>query len=197
MAPTFLGRLPLCTLLLCGCALVATCGSSDRLEYDRAAIEAGQVWRLLTGHWTHWSPQHLFWDVATFASLGVLSERRSRAAFLACTFAAATAISASLWLFRPDVILYRGLSGIDVGLFTLVVTGMFRDTRATHRRATATIAIAALVALALKLTWELATGTAFFVDAAAAAFQSLPSAHAVGGVVGVLCGCAIPGRQRT
>jgi rhomboid family GlyGly-CTERM serine protease len=188
MAPTFLRRLPLCTLLLCGCALVAACGPSDRLEYDRAAIEAGQLWRLLTGHWTHWSPQHLFWDVATFASLGALAERRGRAGFLGCTLAAALAISGGLWLLRPDVVAYRGLSGIDAAMFGAVATGMLRDAARSGRRGAAAVALAALAALGLKLAWELATGSALFVDAGAAGFQSLPLAHAIGACVGVAVG---------
>jgi len=183
MAPTFLRRLPVFTLLLGACALVAS-GMAHRLEFDRHAVAAGQVWRLVTGHWTHWSSNHLLWDVATFAALGILAERRSRAAFLACTLASAVAISAGLWFLRPDVVTYRGLSGIDVGLFAVVATGMIRDARTTRHRPTAILAIAALGALGLKLAWELTTGSAFFVDTAAAEFQSLPLAHALGAAVG-------------
>jgi rhomboid family GlyGly-CTERM serine protease len=193
MGATVVRRLPVFALLLSACAVIASGSAAHHFEFDRAAIEVGQVWRLVTGHWTHWSPDHLFWDVATFGALGLLAERRSRASFLACTLSSAVAISAALWFLRPDVLTYRGLSGIDVGLFTLVATGMFRDARAARHRPTAAVAVVALSAFALKLTWELAAGSALFVDAASAGFQSLPLAHAIGGAVGALGGWFSPG----
>lgn len=40
-------------------------------QYDRMAIIAGDYWRLLFGHWTHISAEHLFWDVLMFLVLSV------------------------------------------------------------------------------------------------------------------------------
>ncbi len=39
------------------------------LEFDRHAVGAGQVWRLLTCHLTHWSWSHLAADLAAFVVL--------------------------------------------------------------------------------------------------------------------------------
>jgi membrane associated rhomboid family serine protease len=47
------------------------------LEYDRAAVAAGEIWRLLTGHLTHWSFDHLFWDVLGLAIPGLPPGARS------------------------------------------------------------------------------------------------------------------------
>ena len=43
---------------------VAAFGDDGRawFAYDRAAISAGEFWRLLTGHFTHLSWQHLFYN---------------------------------------------------------------------------------------------------------------------------------------
>ena len=158
------------------------------LQYDRTAIAAGQAWRLVSGHWAHWSADHLAWDVAAFAALGAIAEDRSRRRFLACVFGSAAVISAGVGFLRPDLPFYRGLSGIDAALFAFVATAVAREAVANHRRATACFAIAGLGGLALKLVWELSTGSALFVDAAAAGFEPLPLAHALGAAVGAVAG---------
>src|SRR5262245_41482469 len=90
---------------------------SGALSFDRAAVANGEPWRLFTGHLTHWNWDHLVWDVLMFAVLGVLIESRSRAAFARVLFVSTAAISAAVWFFSANVTEYRGLSGIDSGLF--------------------------------------------------------------------------------
>ena len=185
-------RLPLWTLLLCGCALIApVVGAGAVLQYDRGALATGQWWRAATGHLAHWSADHLFWDAATFAALGLLAELRSRTRFLLCAAGSAVVISAGLWFLRPDVELYRGLSGIDSALFALVAAGLLRDSVVTRRRLTAAVASAALAGLGLKLAWELSTGNALFVDGDGG-FECLPLAHALGAAVGFPLGLCEP-----
>ena len=38
--------------------LVFSLGGGEYLQYQRHAIEHGQVWRLLTGHWVHLGATH-------------------------------------------------------------------------------------------------------------------------------------------
>src|SRR3990172_6884652 len=52
-------------------------GLASSLQFDLSAIAAGEGWRIVTGHWTHVSLDHLLWDAAVFAALGFASERRS------------------------------------------------------------------------------------------------------------------------
>ena len=178
---------PAWTVLLSGCALMAFV-TGHVFQYDRGAILSGQWWRLVTGHLTHWSLDHLFWDVIVFAVLGALNERRDRAAFLRCTVGAAVLISAGLWLVRPDVTHYRGLSGIDSALFVMTATAACADSLVAGRRRTAALAALALALFAVKVLWELATGSALFVDASAAGFETIPLAHAFGAAAGALVG---------
>lgn len=177
---------------MCAVALLACFLRVDLpLQYDRAAISAGQWWRLVTGHWAHWSADHLFWDAMAFGVFGAIAERRGRTTFVLCVFASAAAISAGVWLFRPDLQFYRGLSGIDAGLFAMVAIGLGIDAKAGGCWKAFALAAAAVVAFALKTVWELATGSTLFVAATAAGFESLPLAHALGAAVGVavgLCG---------
>ncbi len=82
-------------------------------EFDRAAIAEGQLWRLLTGHLTHWNFDHLGWDLATFLGLSIICLQRSPRSTIACWFGSALAISLCIWQWQPEIFLYRGLSGID------------------------------------------------------------------------------------
>jgi hypothetical protein len=52
-------------------------GAVDMLEFDRQALAAGEWWRYLTGYVTHWSTNHLFWDVLMFVVLGCSTARFS------------------------------------------------------------------------------------------------------------------------
>src|SRR5689334_9624999 len=73
------------SLLLAGLAVIvwlAPAGVAEALQFDRARIASGELWRLVTCHWTHWDADHLAWDVATFVALGVACERRGRVCFL-------------------------------------------------------------------------------------------------------------------
>jgi membrane associated rhomboid family serine protease len=78
-------------------ALIAVLGlASDSatfaLEASRAAIADGQWWRLATGHVTHWSANHLFWDLLMFVALGATLECRNRRRFVALLAASAATI---------------------------------------------------------------------------------------------------------
>ena len=63
---------------LAACAVHWVPGADAALQYSRAALAQGEIWRTVTGHWTHWSFELLFWDVAAFIGLGIVCERRGR-----------------------------------------------------------------------------------------------------------------------
>jgi len=64
-------RTPCASLFLAATAAVVFSwpGLAAHLQYDRAAIAAGEVWRLASGHWTHYSLDHVVWDALAFATL--------------------------------------------------------------------------------------------------------------------------------
>ena len=128
------GPAPLCAGLLSALAalvwLLPDAGAG--LAYDRHAIAAGELWRLLTGHFVHWSPAHLAWDVGTFLVLGAACEARSRQRFLACLAGSAIAIPAVVWFWLPELQRCAGLSGIDSALFALLGAELVRERRGRH-----------------------------------------------------------------
>jgi rhomboid family GlyGly-CTERM serine protease len=170
-------------------------GATPWLEYDRAAVRAGQLWRLLTAHFTHWSVDHLGWDLLAFALLGALCERESRPRFLAAVLGGAVVVSLAVWGLLPEVTTYRGLSGLDSALFVLLAVSVMRaeDEPAWRLGAGA----AALVAFQAKILYEIWTGSAVFVHGAGLEIGPVPLAHLAGAAVGFAAGLAPAGPGRT
>lgn len=186
-----------CASLLLGLLAVAFFLSTDAthaLQFDRSAIGAGQFWRVVTGHWTHWSVDHLIWDVLAFVVLGVLCERIHRTATLSCILVSAIAISAVVWFTNPTMTHYRGLSGVDSALLLLLAVLTTHRAIRTRQRPTAAIVIALTLAFVAKVALESATGTAIFVSQQAGNFTVVPAAHMVGALVGLGVGCTTFGR---
>jgi rhomboid family GlyGly-CTERM serine protease len=183
-------RLPNATLtLVIGLvALAIGCSSwlSALLQFDRAGIVAGEIWRLATCHLTHWNTDHLRWDLLMFVGLGAVCEMRNPWRMRVCVVAAAAIISGLVYLVFPDVNAYRGLSGIDTALFTLLAIDLMRDAwnRQDHTLGLATLAL--LVGLGLKTAFEAITGHTYFVDEQTAHFVPLVWDHVVAGFVGIL-----------
>lgn len=178
--------LPLVTATIAAAALVASVFPtlSMLLEYDRAAILSGQAHRLLTGHLVHWSFDHLLWDVVMFAALGAFLERHSRRLLTAVLAASVAGISASLWFLAPEVLIYRGLSGLDSALFAAVLVVLLADALASRHRTITVIVGLLAAAFVAKLGYETTTGLTLFVDSAKAGFTPLPFVHAAGAGVG-------------
>lgn len=166
-----LQRVPWITLAV----VVATLVMPAALEYDRAAILRGEVWRLVTGHLTHWSPDHLLWDVLAFLALGFVCERRGRALYAGVLFVSAMSVSVILLVTSPEVTSYRGLSAVASALWfwaALIIA---------ERRLTPAFMLLAL--FFVKVMIELTTGTSVFASDIAV----LPSVHLIGAAVG-FCG---------
>jgi rhomboid family GlyGly-CTERM serine protease len=161
--------------------------------FDRTAIAAGELWRLITGHWTHWSGEHLGWDLLVFAVVGGALELRGRRnAFLTCTVLSALLISGGVWVLRPGMVEYRGLSGIDCALVTLAAVDFLRQA-IRERQWGLSLALAGLLAGYLgKVTFEFATGQTLFVDSGQGLFVPVPLAHVLGGGLGIALGLLTP-----
>ncbi len=181
-----LSQVPIVTLALAAFAVVASLlpAAMDWLSYDRTAIAAGEAWRLVSGHFTHWNADHLLWDVVMFVVLGATVERVCRGRLATTLVASSAAISATLWMFAPEVSQYRGLSGLDSALFGFVAPQLFCEARRKRHRAAQCLLALLSAGFVGKIAWEMATGQTLFVDSSAACFTPLPLAHVVGALVG-------------
>jgi rhomboid family GlyGly-CTERM serine protease len=151
------------------------------LEFDPALFGAGEIWRILTCHLTHWNASHILWDLIVFIALGIVCERADRTAYLRCIVLAAAAIGASLSILAPALTSYRGLSGIDAALFALLLIRLSRESGNPW------IAATGFVLIAVKCAWEWRVGAMMFADGADVMIP-VPAAHLVGAVCGAVAG---------
>lgn len=170
-----------CILSLAAIVIGLWPNSAPALQLEHSAIAAGQWWRLVTGHLTHWSGEHLFWDLVMFALLGLICERRSRFAYALCLTVAALAISAGMLLSSP--LSYRGLSGLATTSFAFLAAGMLREQIASRNRWGIAILAVLIIGLALKIGYEFWSGQCILVSAAGN-FSPAPLSHALGALTG-------------
>lgn len=156
-------------------------GAGDWLEYDLGAIGQGEYWRLVTGHFTHLTMDHLFWDGLMFLFLGIYLESRNRRAFIGCVVVSGLLIGVSLPLLRPDMMIYRGLSGIDTALFVLLAMGLMLKATRANQSTVLMLTQTGLAAGGSKIAFEYLTGQTLF---AGGGLTPVPVAHLVGALVG-------------
>jgi rhomboid family GlyGly-CTERM serine protease len=150
--------------------------AAPKLVYDRAAVETGQWWRLLTGHLIHSDVSHLGWDLAGLLVLGWLFERRLPGWKITVVLLSGI-VAVDVWLWwGPAPLRYCGMSGF---LNTLLASGLVQQWR-THRDWL--LPLVGLGAIS-KIICETLHGQALFT---ATAWPSVPLAHAAGFAGGVL-----------
>ncbi|NOY81504.1 MAG: rhombosortase [Kiritimatiellaeota bacterium] len=182
--------------------LVQACpGLPAALQFERSAIGQGQWWRVLTGHLAHWSWGHLFWDLAGFAILGFLCERRSRRRFTVCLFVSSVCISAVFHLWHPELAAYRGLSGVDSALFGLALTAFWREARRRGDSLGQWLFGAGALLFCAKIAYEIGARDFVFASDPDGRMTPVPVVHAVGFLIGIACAlgaspCALGGEER-
>ena len=169
-------------------AIFAVPSLAPALEFDQGKL--AESWRVMTGHFTHFDLQHLFWDGVVFLALGDLIEPRGRGLLLGCIASSAVAIPLAVALWVPEVPTYRGLSGIDSALFTLAMGLLLREALAEKRGVHVIVFAALTLGFVGKVIYELLTGHTLFADSST--FTPVPLAHVVGAVVGI--GAAVVGK---
>ena len=158
-------------------------------ELNVSAVIEGQWWRLLTGHVTHWSLDHLVWDLAVFLAVGWACEAQNRRATWLTIASSIVAISvaAVFWL---ELDSYRGLSGVDTALFALFGWSMLANHIVRREFAGTLLFGTALIGMFAKVAFELTTGQCLFVDPMSSGFVPVPLAHLVGATIGLAFGLA-------
>ena len=95
-------------------------GAASALVYDRNRIISGELWRLITGNWVHFSKTHFAYDVLAFGIAGSWIELRGHRGFgLFCLLSAAL-VGLTVFLARPDLEIFGGLSGLATGATVLL-----------------------------------------------------------------------------
>ena len=156
-------------------------GLASHLVYDRAAILSGEVWRLLTGNWVHFSPSHLFYDLLALGIAGLIIERRGYPYFGLLCVLSALGITTALLAITPEVQSYGGLSGVATGAIIYLALHGLKEPGPWWG-----ICVAALVLTLGKVLLESMMGQLTFAAVHRIPFVPVPLSHVVGGVTASL-----------
>ena len=176
-------QFPIVTLLVvaAGIATYVIPGLASQMVYDRAAILSGEVWRLLTGNWVHFSTRHLLYDLLALGIAGWIIERRGYPHFGLFCVLAPVGISAALLAASPEVQFYGGLSGVATGGIIYLALHGIKEPGPWRW-----ICLAALVLTAGKVLLESLTGRFIIGAPGSLSFVPLPLSHVVGGLTAAL-----------
>jgi rhomboid family GlyGly-CTERM serine protease len=147
----------------------------DALSFDRAGIEAGQWWRLLSAHFVHLDGEHALLNGFGVVLMWALFARDySPLRWAAIYLFSCLAISAGLWFLDPRIEWYVGASGALHGVMTAGTLAHLR-----RRDLDGWILAAFIVA---KLCYEQFAGSMPFAGAA----NTIVDAHLYGAVGGLV-----------
>ena len=152
-------------------------GLQPLLIYDREAILGGEVWRLFTGHWVHFSARHLGFNLVVFGIAGMIVESRHDPRWRWLLVLAPWLIGLGLLGAEPRMSSYGGLSGVATAAVVYVALSGVKE-----RPPWRWIWWGTLLLVALKMILEWATGQALFVGAGRGQFVSAPLSHLLGGL---------------
>jgi rhomboid family GlyGly-CTERM serine protease len=148
---------------------------ADALVLTRTGIGAGEVWRLWTGHWVHFSGSHLGWNLGVMVLAGVGLESRRPGSLSRYTVIVAPLISVSLLIGQPAMSRFGGLSGLATGVVVLLGLALM-DNAGRDRR----LGLGLLLLVAVKLGHDLLEPAALFSRFATPGIRPLALAHLVG-----------------
>jgi membrane associated rhomboid family serine protease len=163
-----------------------------RLEFDRAAVEAGETWRLLGSQFVHWSATMAVADLGVLLVAGAALEVRSRRATVAAIALALPFVAAALQFRSPELSNYRGSSGIALALVVALLLDLAISPGPAWRRM---LAAAGLVTALVKTLVELRGGTPPLSVPLPDGVTVAPWVHAAGVAAGGLA-CAFDRRPR-
>lgn len=150
------------------------------LIFDREAIFNGEIWRLFSSHWVHFSINHLVYNLLVFVISGWIVERKSYSQFLFLYTLMTFGICLALLLFKPGMIYYGGLSGISCGLiYYCALLKMGEE----HWR---TVCQGIIIFLPVKVAIELYSNASILPYWGHQAFVIMPVSHAMGIAIAVL-----------
>lgn len=165
--------------LCCSALLVLLCQLiPESLQYDRQAPV--EFWRFYTSHFVHWDVNHLCWDLLLYISLSLLVIKEDARVFVLNLLVCPWVISAVMWIVEPEMLYYRGISGLDAALFSSLAILWVKN----KNKVLAVIGIFQLVLMLAKIIYELKTAQTIFTSSQS--YIVVPWAHLVGAITGCM-----------
>ncbi len=174
------GRLGV-ALLLAVCLLLLPLLGGEPLRlawrYQRDAVDAGEVWRLVTAHLVHLDATHALLNALGLVLLwGLFARVWSPRQWLFAVLLSLIAIDAGFWFLSPRLQWYVGASGLLHGIFACGCIAMLRQ-----RDWIGAVATAVFIA---KLAWEQRVGPMPFEESGTV----VTVAHLYGAAGGFMAG---------
>lgn len=149
--------------------------------FDRSAILKGQVWRIITCHFVHFSGLHLFYNLVAFGIAGWIIENKNYRHFGRICVLMASLISVSLLILEPNMSYYGGLSGMACGsIYYCALWGTDED------RTWRTICMLVIFFVPFKIAAETYNISSVLPYWGQQAFVPVPTSHVTGIVLATL-----------
>lgn len=110
--------------------------AQDIFPYNLSAIQDGQIWRFLSGHFIHLGWSHFALNISGLLAVWFVFGRYMPAKIWILAFISlALAISSAFYLRNPELVQYVGLSGVLYGVLVIVLINILIGAdRARHAR---------------------------------------------------------------
>ena len=172
-------RIPVVTLTIIGAAVVVCFlpRIHPALVYDRSAILGGELWRLITGQWVHFSAEHFLYDTLALGIAGWMIESRGYPNFGWLCALSPLVIGITLLVMEPQLKICGGLSGVaTAAVVFLTLHGL------VEKGAWRWICLGVLMATAGKIVYETMTDRFIFVNFTDPSLTLVPASHIAGGL---------------
>jgi rhomboid family GlyGly-CTERM serine protease len=170
----------ICVLVLC-IALSKVNALASLFVYDREAIFRGELWRLVTSHFVHFSDLHLIYNIFVFGIVGWIVEYKGFKFFKLLWVLMACSISATLLLIKPDMIYFGGLSGMACGYILYCSLLCLREPSPWRN-----ISIFAIILLFVKIILETYNKGSVLPYLGVQTFIPMPLSHTVGSLTALI-----------
>jgi rhomboid family GlyGly-CTERM serine protease len=179
-------QVPVITLLMVGAAVIIArfLEWSPWLVYDRSAILSGEIWRMFTGHWVHFSTSHLIYDSLALGAAGWIIETQKLPNFGWMCLLTPWLISGALLLVEPQMELFGGLSALaTTAVVYLALCGL-------HGKAPwRWVCLATLLGFVGKISYEIVTGHMMFVTGGDNIVMVSTASHISGALIALMFYC--------
>lgn len=154
---------------------------SSILIFDRSSLFRGEVWRILTCHFVHFSYTHLAYNLFAFGVASYVIEKKNYPNFCLLYICLAFSISMTLFILRPNMVLYGGLSGIACGVLYYCALMGIKESKPWGR-----ICFLFVLLLPIKIAAEICYSASVLPYFGNQPFVPMQTSHIVGCLVAVL-----------
>jgi len=143
--------------------------------FDRSALIRGEVWRIFTCHFVHFSSLHLVYNLFVFGIAGYIIRKKNYPHFGWLCLWLSFAISISLFILKPNMHYYGGLSGVACGALYYCALMGFNESRPWQ-----TICFLVILLLPIKMIVEIYSGASILPYWEYQSFIPMQTSHIIG-----------------